>query len=126
RLEELRATIELRRTRGLAAALAVVDAGHGKEAMDQIRATIQEIERSQSAMEEILRREAETHRVQVPLYLGGGSILLLALLVSAFVVIRREAAGREVALEGAQQNRREAEAARDLLALTLRSIGDAL
>jgi two-component system cell cycle sensor histidine kinase/response regulator CckA len=126
KFDEMRAAIDVRRTRGIAAVPAAVDAGHGKAVMDQMRAAIREIEQSQLGLEAVRQQEVATYRERVPTYIYGGSSLLLALLVGAFVAVRREATGREDALDHAQQNRRDAEAARDLLALTLRSIGDAV
>jgi PAS domain S-box-containing protein len=126
KMAELGRAIEARRTGGLPAALELVNTGEGRRTMDAIRATIVEIERSQDQMQAKLREEVLYYRARVPIHIGAGSGLLFLLLSAAFIAIRREANAREDALTRAEQSRHDAETSRDLLALTLRSIGDAV
>jgi PAS domain S-box-containing protein len=126
KLAELQSTIDARRNQGLNSAIHIVDSDSGRRAMDELRSVIGEIERAQAAEQASRRAELDYFRARIPVYLGGGSGIILVLLGCAFVVIRREANGRESAVEIAQHSRRKAESARDLLDLTLRSIGDAV
>jgi PAS domain S-box-containing protein len=119
KVEELRGTIELRKSKGLSAALDVVQTDSGKRVMDRLRAVSAEIEADQDDKRQRswdeLEREARINR---SLTLGGA--LLLAGFVAAGAVLLSRAARTQEALAAS------AAATGDLLRTTLYSIGDAV
>ena len=60
-LDELRDTIELRKTKGFEAAIAVVTADRGKRLMDQMRALLTEMEQEEQALLAKVQAKAVTH-----------------------------------------------------------------
>ena len=119
KLFELHRTIEARRTQGPQAALDIVLTGRGKILMDQIRSLCQGIEnREYSALIEGSRAE-ENYARATELVMIGGSMVLFCFLVAASVATNRAVQAREQSLA-------ETREARDLLQITLTSIGDAV
>ncbi|HZZ30453.1 MAG TPA: CHASE3 domain-containing protein, partial [Phenylobacterium sp.] len=94
KLAELRQTIDLRRTKGPDAALAVVTTGHGKAEMDAIRAQADAMRQEELRLRQIRLAEMDA-AFKTALVSGLLSGLLGAVLtVVVFVLIRRDAAGR--------------------------------
>ena len=119
KLAELHRTIELRRTEGAQAALDVVLTDRGKVLMDQIRSLCQEIEqREYSALIEGSRAEEDYAR-QTELGMIAGCMILFCFLIAASVATNRAVQARDQSLQ-------ETREARDLLHITLTSIGDAV
>jgi PAS domain S-box-containing protein len=119
KLAELQETIELRRNRGLQAALAVVLTDRGKLLMDQIRELCAGIQkREYSALIDGSREEEDLAR-QTELLMISGSLILFVFLIAASVTTDR-------AIHARDQSLGETREARDLLQTTLTSIGDAV
>src|ERR1039458_10234317 len=119
KLAELHKTIELRRSHGLEAALAVVLTGRGKQLMDQIRELCTGIQkREYSALIDASRHE-KTYARQTELVMIAGSLILFAFLIAASVMTNRAVLAREQSLG-------ETREAHDMLQTTLTSIGDAV
>jgi len=117
RLDDLRQTIELRRSQGSSAALAVVMTDAGKSTMDSLRDAIAQMIEGQEAA--LIRTDQRAARLQIyrNLISGLGAILTLGVLVWAYRSLRDESAAREkAALEIARQ--------KNFLDVTLASIGD--
>ena len=117
--EELRNTIDLRRSKGLSEALQVVQTDFGMQVMERLRAVFSEIEADQEDRRQRtwdgLEREA---RIDLSLTLAAA--ILLAALVAAGGILLSRAARAQESLAAA------AAASGDLLRTTLYSIGDAV
>lgn len=126
KMDELGQTIELRRNRGLDAALAIVRTDHGKAIMDQSRALCLEI---QTASYNLLNQEIEGRRSsanQAALTGVVGSAALFALLALATVTIRRGTHRRDQLIDSLAESEAQTKESRDWLQTTLTSIGDAV
>jgi PAS domain S-box-containing protein len=117
KLHELNRTIDIRRTQGLPAALAVVQTDRGKKLMDQLRDQVAQM----TAVEE--SKLARAHD-KVDFFISFSrfvialsTLVTLAILVWAYRRINQESSARDLA---AQELRRQ----KELLAVTLASIGD--
>jgi PAS domain S-box-containing protein len=119
KLAELRQTVDLRRSQGLAPALEVVLSDRGKRAMDQIRSIAADIQRSEESNRIDSSVEGERAAQRALLITIGGSLILLAFLAVGNVSIHRAFVACEEALGDAQK-------ARDSLRTTIASIGDAV
>src|SRR5579872_730370 len=126
KVQELHHTIEVMRSNGQAAALAVVLTGEGHSLMDRIRTLSQEIESSEDQ-----RRTAASNKISVD-----ARNIRIAVLLATIVLVGLVGAGR-IALKSAttrtenllaelDQSKRGAERTRDLLRATLYGIGDGL
>ena len=119
KLDELQKTIHLRQTGNEAAALAIVQADDGKNLMDALRARFEMLENEQVARrnashaDDIRATRNRTIMFVVTAVINGG------FLIWAFVRIRREMAMQYVSTL-------EIERQRQILAVTLGSIGDAV
>jgi len=126
KLDETEQTIELRRTQGLDAALAIVRTDRGKAVMDQIRALCAEI---QAAAYDVLQRHREDARVkanETALIAVIGSAAIFVFLAFATVTIQKGTQRRLELIEALKHSEAEATRARDWLQTTLASIGDAV
>ena len=88
KLAELQQTIELRRTEGLDAALAVVVEGSGKSIMDDIREVLREMDVIENLL--LAQREAEaasTASISARVIVGGSLVVLLIIAALATVII---------------------------------------
>lgn len=119
KLDELRETIALRRTRGLAAALAVVNTDRGKHLMDSVRMQIAAIISREDSALAASNARAESLEFYRDIIFAALAVLTLAILAWAYRQIRAEMERREAA-------RRETERQKDLFEVTLASIGDAV
>jgi PAS domain S-box-containing protein len=119
KLSELKRTIDLRRREGLDAALVVMTAGHGKMVMDQMRSRIDDLKATKEAEIDRICRHSDrmTHLRNMVFALT--LAVNLAFLAWAFRRISREISERDAAtMEAIRQ--------KDLVSVTLSSIGDAV
>jgi PAS domain S-box-containing protein len=119
KLDELEATIVLRRTQGLPAAMAVVGTDFGRNRMDSIRAQVAKMTGAEERDLGSANRRAADLVYYANLIFALSTLLNLAMLIWAYRRIRDESAAREkAALEIREQ--------KELLDVTLASIGDAV
>ena len=117
RIGELAGTIQLRRTKGIAPAIDVLDSDRGKALMDDIRTRSAYIRDASSRRATEYSESAEKSAKTLTLVATLGSALLLAFLGASAVAIIRGLKHRE-------QLYREASSNAELLRVTLSSIGD--
>src|SRR5882757_5801191 len=84
KLSELKQTMDIRRSKGLAAVTALVQEGSGKQAMDQIRALIAEMTREEISLLNTRRQQAEESATTSGRTILGGTLVSIALLVMCF------------------------------------------
>jgi len=124
KMAELRSTIELRRSGGLEAALPLVQAGSGKQVMDDLRSEVAQVKDRQAAAlkeEAGLSNRATRTRTEVFVLCG---LLNLGILAWAYRRIAEALRDRDVALREAGVRSLELQEQKDLLGVTLASIGD--
>ncbi len=126
KLSELKETVALRQSGGLKAALAVVQTNRGKQAMDDIRKIGSDLQSEvyNALMQGIRERQQQGARTRLTTALGAAALFVFLLL--ATLDIGRATTDRDrliVALEAANNR---TTASRDLLHITLTSIGDAV
>jgi len=124
KMNELAQAIELRQSKGFDAALALVRTDRGKAAMDQIRASCNEIQAASLDLLTQQREEVRSTAFEAGLISTLGSASVFMLLVLATIAIRRGARHRQRLIEDLQISEEKARAARDLLQTTISSIGD--
>lgn len=117
KFDELGRTIDLRRQSGFEAALATIQAGTGKAAMDRIRDDVSRIRSQQEAgLQEDRRGSEVATRERTMVFLGSALVTLLVLGWGFFRIHRAIAERNAVVIERQKE--------RDLLHTTLASIGD--
>ena len=117
KFDELGRTLELRRQAGFESALATIQAGSGKAAMDKIRAVVARIREQQEGQLQKEGHDSEiATRERTIVFLGSAAVTLLVLAWGS-LRIRRAIEDRNSAIIERQQER-------DLLSTTLASIGD--
>jgi len=124
KMAELRSTIELRRSAGFEATLPQIQSGSGKQLMDDLRKEVAQVKEKQaSALKEdaALSERATRTRTQVFLLCG---LLNLGILAWAYRRIAEALQERDVALHEAGLRSLELQQQKDLLGVTLSSIGD--
>ena len=124
KLTELRTTIDLRATQGFEAAAAILRNNEGRQLMDEIRATIEKMKIAQLArlQQESAASDATTRtRTGVFILTGVLNILFLAW---AYRQISNTLRQRDAALTIVEEREREVKEQKDLLGVTLSSIGD--
>jgi PAS domain S-box-containing protein len=124
KLSELQTTIQLRRTGGFDAAAEVVKTDVGKETMDSLRSAITQLQQQQ---EIALRAETSVARMATrarTLIFTLSGLISVLFIVWAYQRISSAMKGREVALGEAEAARNEIQRQKDLLSVTLSSIGD--
>ncbi|MFZ0660375.1 MAG: CHASE3 domain-containing protein [Candidatus Binataceae bacterium] len=119
KLDELRESIALRHTRGLDAALAVVNTDRGKHLMDSIRVKIAAIISREDSALAAANAHAESLELYRDVIFASLTLLTLVILGWAYSQIGGEIQRRETAL-------RETQRQKDLFEVTLASIGDAV
>jgi PAS domain S-box-containing protein len=119
KLAELQATIDLRKSKGLAAANTVVLAGSGKQLMDQIRVVLEEMASKESDFRSIRMQEMNEALASANRAVVGGSLLSILLLSLVFTILLRELSERKVAQEALAKREK-------WFSTTLGSIGDAV
>ncbi len=124
KMKELRRTIETRQSNGFEAAAAMVKGNQGREIMDEIRALIARMKADQlsSLQAEVAVNDATT-RTRTAVFVFTG-ILNIAFLGWAYGLISRALRQRDRALAMAHGRGRELQEQKDLLSVTLASIGD--
>jgi PAS domain S-box-containing protein len=124
KLAELEQTIAARREHGFEASAAIVRKGVGISVMDQLR---EQIGRLQDQQETALLGEAaeadQATKARTTAFTLAGLVNLL-FIAWAYLRIARESKGRETALAETLNERAEVQRQKDLLAVTLASIGD--
>ncbi len=108
KLENLRTTINIRRTQGFATAQAVVATGQGKQDMDEIREIIGQMEQEQRQILQSRSEAAQADASQTTLIVASLTILNFALLPLMYLMIRRDIAARQRVGEAMAQARDQA------------------
>jgi PAS domain S-box-containing protein len=119
KLAELQMTIDLRKSKGLAAANTVVLAGSGKQWMDQIRVVLSEMAAEESDVRNIRTQEMVEALTAANRTVIGGSLLSILLLSLVFLILRRELSERKRTQEALAKREK-------WFSTTLGSIGDAV
>jgi PAS domain S-box-containing protein len=119
KLSELRRTIELRRSVGMTSALAEVDTDRGKHTMDEIRVLIGRMTAGQHEAYDATHHRGDAFIAYSAIIVALTTILSLAVLAWAYRQTKTESTAREEAAHALQHQR-------DLLEVTLASIGDAV
>lgn len=124
KLSELQTTIQARHTGGFDAAVAQVNTGVGKETMDNLRAAIAQLQQQQE-----IALGSETNVVEMAtrtrtLIFTLSGLISLLFIVWAYQRITSAIKRREVALAETEAARSEIQRQKDLLSVTLSSIGD--
>lgn len=123
-LAELKRTIDLRRQQGLDAAEALLRNGTGRETMDAIRAHTARLEKEQQAkFLWDIRAADQATRIRSVLF-GAVGALNIGFIAWAYRRIARAFQTQQLALSQALSEHSEAERQRQLLSVTLSSIGD--
>ena len=95
KLAELQQTIDLRRTRGFEAAREVVASHRGKEAMDAIRSSVEEMQREEQRLRDVRIGEMDTaYRVAVSTIVLTGAIGV-TLICAVILLLRRAMLARQ-------------------------------
>ena len=124
KFDELRRTIDIRRRQGLDAVVPIVEGGSGKRTMDVLRAEIDRLKQRQHAqLAADAKLSDETTRTRTLVFVGCG-ILNLLILIWAYRRIAEAMKQRDIALREASMRGFELQQQKDLLSVTLGSIGD--
>jgi PAS domain S-box-containing protein len=124
KLAEMRSTLELRRSGGFDAAASVVRANAGKKIMDQVRTEVGRLQSKQfAALQVDSRRSSEATRTRTLIFILTGVVNII-FLAWAYQRIARSIRERDSALAQSFRRGKELEQQKDLLAITLASIGD--
>jgi len=124
KMAELNSTIEVRRSRGFDATLPLVQAGSGKQLMDDLRSEVARLRERQAAalnVDATLSKRATQTRTLVFFLCG---LLNLGILAWAYRRITEALHERDVALHEANALSLELQRQKELLSVTLSSIGD--
>ena len=124
KLTELEQTIAVRREHGFEAAAAVVRKGVGISTMDQLREQIGRLQDQQEAELRGVAADADQANKARTVAFTLAGLANLLFMAWAYRRIAREMRGREEALAEAMHERTEVQRQKDLLAVTLASIGD--
>ena len=126
KVDELKETVDLRRSQGFQAALAVVETNRGKHSMDDIRKIGMDLrdEVYNGLLQDIRQRQLEGSTTRLTTAFGAG-ILFVFLLLATFDIGRATAERDQLIVDLEAANGRTT-ASRDLLHTTLTSIGDAV
>ena len=126
KLDELRATIELRRSPHPEAALAAVQSDQGKQTMDRIRRVSGEIQDAETARRDAAWNELTSSAQHARFVILLGAVLLVGLVGSGALALKTAAERTERLAMQLDQSKRSAEQARDTIRAALYSIGDAV
>jgi len=119
KMAELRETVELAREQRMREAFAEVDSDEGRALMDQVRRLSSEIATEAQATEDRFRASSEESSRRLRIISIAGSLALFVFLVLSARTVFQEIARRDELFQ-------QAHASRELLAITLGSIGDAV
>jgi PAS domain S-box-containing protein len=124
KMEELHSIIEIRRNNGFDAAVAAVRSDEGKQIMDQLRVEVSRLQAKKMAALEAERRWSdEATRTRTLVYVATG-IFNVLFLAWAYQRIADSVKLRDEALARAHRRGAELQQQKDLLRVTLASIGD--
>ncbi len=123
---ELQRTIELRRSQGPEAALAIVLTDRGDILMEQIRQECAQIQRAGDARLAYFSKEARSSINDIESISTVGSVVLFGLLTISTIAIQKGTGRRQQLIQELQKSETQTKNARDQLQTTLRSIGDAV
>jgi PAS domain S-box-containing protein len=124
KVAELRSTIEKRRSAGFASVVPIIRAGSGKELMDKLRAEVVQLkERQLSALGADAKMSDRATRTRTLVFLFSGA-LNIAIFGWAYRRITEIFQQRDVALRESSRRGFELQQQKDLLNVTLTSIGD--
>jgi PAS domain S-box-containing protein len=124
KLAELAGTVRLRRTQGPDAALARVETNIGQNLMDKVRSLIFDARKTeQDEIDSASTREAFIVKVRTFVFFLAG-LVNLSFLAWAYVQIARDQERRRQACVELAREREEAQRQKELLNVTLSSIGD--
>jgi PAS domain S-box-containing protein len=124
RMDKLRTAIELRRGTGFDAAAAIVREGSGKELMDQLRVEVARLQERQAiALKNDARSSDQLTRMRTLAFLLTG-LLNIGMLAWAYRRITEALKQRDVARHESSLRGFELQQQKDLLSVTLSSIGD--
>ena len=124
KFEELNRTIDARKNQGLDAALAIVRSSGGRETMDRIRAGIARLKGEEEvSFEESLGVSEIATQIRTAVFIAAG-VVNLGFLGWAFGRIRNEISKRDLSREETLRERDEVRKQKELLNVTLSSIGD--
>jgi len=126
KLDELSETIDLRRSQGPDAALAVVRTDRGKAVMDQIRDGCAEIEAASYAFAEQQTVSARANAERTAFIAVGGSAGIFVLLALATLTIEKGTRRRQELIAALEDRESRLRNSSDWLRTTLSSIGDAV
>lgn len=124
KLDELRATIELRQSQQTDAALALVQSGQGKRTMDRIRQVSQQMQEAETARWQAAWDDLRSGTQHILIVILIGAVLLVVLVGVGGAALRNASGQLEQSAAQLDQSKRAAEQSRDLLRATLYSIGD--
>ena len=124
KLNELAETIALRKEHGFEAATEVVREGFGRETMDKLRDQIHRLQDQQEAALEAEHRAADSATRTRTMAFALTGLANLLFIGWAYRRIVRAITTREAAWAEVEQQRTEVQRQKDLLAVTLASIGD--
>lgn len=124
KMKELQATIDLRKTSGAEAVAAVIRGDEGRQIMDGLRSEVDKLIRAQEieVRQDRTSSDATTRARTLVFFLT--ACLNVAFLAWAYKRIFRLLRQRQAALEGADLRGRELQQQKDLVSVTLSSIGD--
>lgn len=124
KMAELRSTVEQRRSVGMEAVLATIRAGAGKKLMDDLRAEVGRLrERQVASLKAEARLSDKVTRARTIVFLLTG-LLNIGMLWWAYRRIAEALKQRDVALHESNMRGFELQQQKDLLSVTLSSIGD--
>jgi len=124
KVAELRRTVELRRTAGFAAAAAAVRSGEGQQLMEQMRAEVARLQAIKTAALERDRKSIDQlTRIRTVVFVVT-ALINVAVLAWAYRRIAEALRSRDAALGEAHRRGTEVSRQKDLLTVTLASIGD--
>jgi PAS domain S-box-containing protein len=124
KMEELRSTIESRRRGELDAALAKIQTGTGKQLMDDLRAEMSRLkERERSGLKVDADLSDRTTRTRTIVFILSG-IIDIGVLAWAYRRISEALKQRDEALQESSRRGYDLQQQKDLLSVTLNSIGD--
>jgi PAS domain S-box-containing protein len=124
KMAELQSTIDLRKTAGFEAAAEMVRSGQGRRIMDDLRAAVKKLTAEQQAglLKDVALSDATTRTRTLVFFLT--ACLNMGFLAWAYQRIARLLRQRQDALAAAHERGRELQQQKDLLSVTLASIGD--
>jgi PAS domain S-box-containing protein len=124
KMAELAKTIEVRKTSGPEAAVAIIRQGEGRKMMDDLRAAVAKVDaRQKEKLNQDVKLSDATTRTRTFVFVTMG-LLNVGFLLWAYQRIARALRQRDVALSAAHERGRALQTQKDLLSVTLGSIGD--